>query len=157
MQKIAPFLWFNGNAEEAVNYYLAVFKHAKMTHTTHYAEATEKVTGKPKGTVMTITFEINGTKFVAFNGGDEIKMNWGTSFVVPCDTQAEIDELWEKLSDGGQVIECGWLTDKFGVTWQIVPAILDDLLRDEDDAKRERVMAALLKMKKLDIEKLKVA
>jgi predicted 3-demethylubiquinone-9 3-methyltransferase (glyoxalase superfamily) len=157
MQKITPFLWFNGNAEEAVNYYLTVFKHAKITHTTYYPEATEKVSGKPKGTVMTIALEINGSKFVAFNGGDEIKMNWGTSFVVPCDTQAEIDELWEKLSDGGQVIECGWLTDKFGVTWQIVPAILDDLLSDSDDAKRERVMAALLKMKKVDIEKLKAA
>ncbi len=103
---------------------------------------------------MTIAFELNGSKFVALNGGDEIKMNWGTSFVVPCNSQQEIDDLWGKLSDGGQIIECGWLTDKFGVTWQIVPAVLDDLLSDTDDAKRERVMAALLKMKKLDIEKL---
>ena len=157
MKKVTPFLWFNVNAEEAVNFYLFVFQDSKITHLAHYAEATEKVSGKPKGAVMTIAFEINGQKFIALNGGDEIKMNWGTSFVVPCDTQQEIDELWEKLSDGGQVIECGWLTDKFGVTWQIVPAVLDDLLSDGDDSKRERVMAALLKMKKLDIEKLKAA
>jgi predicted 3-demethylubiquinone-9 3-methyltransferase (glyoxalase superfamily) len=106
---------------------------------------------------MTIAFELNGSKFVALNGGDEIKMNRGTSFVVPCNTQQDIDDLWGKLSDGGQIIECGRLTDKFGVTWQIVPAVLDDLLSNADDAKRERVMAALLKMKKLDIEKLKAA
>ena len=154
MQKIFPFLWFNGNAEDAVNFYLSVFWNSKVTKITHYCEASEEVSGKPKGAVMTIAFELNGNKFVALNGGDEIKMNWGTSFVVPCDTQQEIDDLWGKLSDGGQIIECGWLTDKFGVTWQIVPAVLDDLLIDTDDAKRERVMAALLKMKKLDIEKL---
>lgn len=104
---------------------------------------------------MPIAFELNGSQFVAFNGGDEIKMNWATSFVVPCDTQAEIDELRERLSDGGQVVECGWLTDKFGVTWQIVPAMLYELLSNRDDTKRERIMAALLQMQKLDTEKLK--
>ena len=106
---------------------------------------------------MTIAFELNESKFLALNGGDEIKMNWRTSFVVPCNTQQEIDDLWGKLSDGGEIIECGWLTEKFGVTWQIVPTALDDLLNNTDDAKRERVMAALLGMKKLDIEKLKAA
>jgi predicted 3-demethylubiquinone-9 3-methyltransferase (glyoxalase superfamily) len=157
MQKLFPFLWFNGNAEGAVNFYLSVFELSKVTQITHYPEASEEVSGKPKGAVMTIAFELNGSKFVALNGGDEIKMNWGTSFVVPCNTQQEIDDLCGKLSDGGEIIECGWLTDKFGVTWQIVPAVLDDLLNDTDDAKRERVMAALLGMKKLDIEKLKAA
>jgi predicted 3-demethylubiquinone-9 3-methyltransferase (glyoxalase superfamily) len=157
MQKLFPFLWFSGNAEGAVNFYLSVFENSKVTQITHYPGASEEVSGKPKGAVMTIAFELNGSKFVALNGGDEIKMNWGTSFVVPCDTQQEIDDLWGKLSDGGQIIECGWLTDKFGVTWQIVPAVLDELLSDENEAKRERVMAALLKMKKLDIEKLKAA
>jgi predicted 3-demethylubiquinone-9 3-methyltransferase (glyoxalase superfamily) len=157
MQTVTPFLWFNGNAEEAVNFYLSVFTDSKITQTAHYPEATETVSGKPKGAVMTIAFEINGQKFIALNGGNEVNMNWGTSFVVPCDTQQEIDALWGKLSDGGQIIECGWVTDKFGVTWQVVPAILDDLLSDDDDAKRERVMAELLKMKKLDIETLKAA
>jgi predicted 3-demethylubiquinone-9 3-methyltransferase (glyoxalase superfamily) len=157
MRNIFPFLWFNGNAEDAVNFYLSVFENSKVTQITHYARASEEVSGKPRGAVMTIAFELNGSRFVALNGGDEIKMNWGTSFVVPCNTQQEIDDLWGKLSDGGQIIECGWLTDKFGVTWQIVPAVLDELLSDEDEAKRERVMAALLKMKKLDIEKLKAA
>ena len=157
MQKIFPSLWFNGNAEEAVNFYLFVFKSSNVTQITHYAGASEEVSGKPKGAVMTIAFELNGSKFVALNGGDEIKMNWGTSFVVPCHTQQDIDDLWGKLSDGGQIIECGWLTDKFGVTWQIVPDVLGDLLSDEDEAKRERVMAALLKMKKIDIEQLKAA
>lgn len=157
MQQITPFLWFNGNAEEAVNYYLSVFKNSAITQITHYTEATEKVSGKPKGAVMTIAFELNGSKFTALNGGNEVKMNWGTSFVVPCETQDEIDEIWEKLSDGGQVIECGWLTDKFGVTWQVVPAVLDELLSNSDEAKRNRVMAALLKMKKLDIATLKAA
>ena len=116
MQKIFPFLWFNGNAEDAVNFYLSAFGNSKVTQITHYCEASEEVSGNPKGAVMTIAFELNGNKFAALNGGDEIKMNWGTSFVVPCDTQQEIDDLWEKLSDGGQIIECGWLTDKFGVT-----------------------------------------
>ena len=157
MQKIVPFLWFNGNAEEAVNFYLSVFKSSKLTQITHYPGASEEVSGKPKGEIMTIAFELNGSRFVALNGGNEIKMNWGTSFVVPCNTQQEIDDLWGILSDGGQIIECGWLTDKYGVTWQIVPAVLEELLSDQDDAKRERVMAALLKMKKLDIEKLKAA
>lgn len=157
MRNIVPFLWFNGNAEEAVNFYLSVFENSKVTQITHYSKASEEVSGKPKGAVMTIAFELNGTRFVALNGGDEIKMNWGTSFVVPCNTQQEIDDLWGRLSDGGQIIECGWLTDKFGVTWQIVPDDLEELLSDKDDAKRERVMAALLKMKKLDIEKLKAA
>lgn len=157
MQKIYPCLWFNNNAEAAVDFYLSVFKNSKIMQVEHYTQSTEKVSGKPKGTVMTIAFELNGKKFMALNGGDEIKMTWGTSFVVPCDTQQEIDELWEQLSAGGQIIECGWLTDKFGVTWQIVPAILDEILSTADDAKRERVMAALLKMKKLDLETLKNA
>jgi predicted 3-demethylubiquinone-9 3-methyltransferase (glyoxalase superfamily) len=122
-----------------------------------WTKRSEEVSEKLKDAVMTIAFELNGSKFVALNGGDEIKMNWGTSFVVPGSTQQEIDDLWGKLSDGGQIVECGWLTDKFGATWQIVPAVLEDLLSDEDDAKRERVMAALLKMKKPDIETLKAA
>lgn len=157
MQTITPFLWFNGNAEEAVDFYISVFKNSRITHITRYTKSTEKVSGKPKDAVMTIAFELNGSKFVALNGGDEVKMNWGTSFVIPCDTQTEIDEMWRKLSDGGQIIECGWLTDRFGVTWQVVPAMLDELLSASNEAKRERVMAELLKMKKLDIAKLKAA
>lgn len=157
MKNITPCFWFNSNAVDAVNFHISVFKNSKILHTTYYTASTEKVSGKPKGTVLTISYALNGQTFVALNGGDEFEFSPATSFMVYCDTQAEIDDLWEKLSAGGQVMECGWLTDKFGVTWQIVPTILDDLLLGTDDAKMERVMAALLKMKKLDIETLKSA
>jgi predicted 3-demethylubiquinone-9 3-methyltransferase (glyoxalase superfamily) len=157
MPPITPCLWFNSNAEEAVNFYLTVFKNAKITHITHYAKATEKVSGKPAGTVMTIGFEANGQNFLALNGGNEFSFTPAISLIINCDTQDEIDTYWEKLTAGGQVIECGWLTDKFGITWQVTPKILDELLTNTDDAKKERVLAALLNMKKLDIETLKNA
>jgi predicted 3-demethylubiquinone-9 3-methyltransferase (glyoxalase superfamily) len=154
MQKITPFLWFNNNAEEAVKFYTSVFKNSKIGKISRYPEGTPG----PAGTVMTAEFEIEGQKFIALNGGPIFKFTEAISFVVNCDTQKELDEYWQKLTaDGGQEIECGWLKDKFGLSWQIVPSILGELMSGNDPKKSERVMAALLKMKKLDIEGLKRA
>ena len=153
MQKITPFLWFNGRAEEAVNFYTSIFKNSKVGRIMRYGEAGPG----PKGTVMTVTFQLAGQEFMALNGGPEFAFSPAISFLVDCKTQAEIDYFWEKLSKAGKKIQCGWLTDKFGVTWQIVPSILDDLLADKDAQKSQRVMKAMLKMKKLDISGLKKA
>jgi predicted 3-demethylubiquinone-9 3-methyltransferase (glyoxalase superfamily) len=154
MQKITPFLWFNNNAEEAVKFYTSVFKNSKIGKISRYPEGTPG----PAGTVMTAEFEIEGQKFIALNGGPIFKFTEAISFVVNCDTQKELDEYWQQLTaDGGQEIECGWLKDKFGLSWQIVPSILGELMSGNDPKKSERVMAALLKMKKLDIEGLKRA
>ena len=157
MPKITPFLWFNDNAEQAVKFYKSIFKKTKVEKVARYSEAAEKVAGRPRGSVMTIEFELEGQRFIALNGGPDFKFNEAVSFVVSCKTQAEIDWYWKKLSAGGKPIQCGWLTDKFGVTWQIVPSILGDLMTSKDPEKSERVMAALLKMVKLDIKKLKQA
>lgn len=153
MQAITPFIWFNDQAEAAVNYYLSVFKNAKILQTVRYGEGGM---GTP-GTVMTIAFELNGQKFIALNGGPVFPLNPAISFVINCETQAEIDEYWDKLSAGGQVQQCGWLTDKFGVTWQVVPSILPHMLADEKSERTQRVTQALFKMVKLDIAKLKEA
>src|SRR5580700_4203045 len=153
MQKITPFLWFNGHAEDAARFYVSVFKNSRMGALTRYGDAGPGA----KGSVMTAAFEINGVEFVALNGGPQFTFSPATSFVVNCDTQAEVDDYWEKLSAGGKIIECGWLTDKFGVTWQVVPVVLFKLLQDKDPARTQRVMKAMMKMKKLVIKDLEEA
>jgi predicted 3-demethylubiquinone-9 3-methyltransferase (glyoxalase superfamily) len=153
MQKITPFLWFDGNAEEAVNFYVSVFKNSKLVSVTRYGEAGPW----PKGTVMTATFQLEGQEFQALNGGPQFKFTEAISFVVSCETQEEIDEMWEKLSEGGEKGRCGWLKDKFGLSWQVVPPILAALLQDADPEKANRVVTAMLQMDKLDIAALKRA
>jgi predicted 3-demethylubiquinone-9 3-methyltransferase (glyoxalase superfamily) len=157
MQRITPFLWFNDNAEEAVKFYTSIFKKSKIGKIARYDEAGEKVAGRPAGSVMTIEFEIEGQDFIALNGGPHFKFNEAVSFVVSCKTQTEVDYYWNKLSAGGKEVQCGWLKDKFGLSWQIVPTILGELMSDKDPVKSQRVMEAMLKMVKLDINKLKAA
>jgi predicted 3-demethylubiquinone-9 3-methyltransferase (glyoxalase superfamily) len=157
MQKITPCLWFDDKAEEAVNFYASVFNKSKIKDVTRYGEAGAKVAGRPKGTVMTVTFELEGQEFMALNGGPVFKFSPAISLMVHCETQEELDELWEKLSSGGEKGQCGWLTDKYGVSWQIVPAVLGEMLQDKNAERSERVMGALLQMNKLDIETLKRA
>ncbi len=157
MQKITPFLWFDDNAEEAVKFYTSIFKNSKIGKIARYDKAGEKVAGRPAGSVMTVEFQLEGQEFVALNGGPHFKFTEAISFVVNCETQEEVDYYWEKLSEEGKEVQCGWLKDKFGVSWQIVPTILGELLSDKDAAKSQRVMQAMLKMVKLDIKKLKQA
>lgn len=157
MQKITPFLWFDSQAEEAVNFYISVFRNSRIVTVTRYGKAGAEAAGRPEGTVMTIAFRIGEQEFVALNGGPVFTFSPAISFVVNCETQQEVDELWEKLSDGGEKVECGWLRDKYGVSWQIVPTILGELLQDQDAEKSERVMKAMLQMKKIDIKGLKQA
>ena len=157
MQKITPFLWFNDNAEEAVKFYTSVFKNSKIGKIARYDESGEKASGRPAGSVMTVEFQLEGQEFVALNGGPMFKFTEAISFVVNCKTQAEVDRFWKKLSAGGKEVQCGWLKDKFGLSWQIVPTVLGELLSDKDAAKSQRVMQAMLKMVKLDIRKLKQA
>ena len=153
-QKITPFLWFDGQAEEAVSFYTSIFKGSKIGGVTRYNEEVAKVAGRPKGSVMTIGFELAGQKFTALNGGPEFKFTEAVSFVVNCETQDEIDEFWEKLSAGGQKSQCGWLKDKYGLSWQITPVLLLEYLQDKDPQKVQRAMHAMLQMSKLDIKKL---
>jgi predicted 3-demethylubiquinone-9 3-methyltransferase (glyoxalase superfamily) len=160
MQKIAPFLWFKDNAEEAAKFYTSIFKNSKIGRILRYSEEVAKVSqsGQPAGSVLTIEFEIEGQKFVALNGGPEFKFNESISFVVNCETQKEVDYFWGKLTaDGGEESQCGWLRDKFGVSWQVTPTVLIDMLHDKDPEKAERVMKAMLHMQKIDIKKLKEA
>ena len=158
MQKITPFLWFDDQAEEAVNFYTSIFKDSKIGRIFRYTEEAAEKTGCPVGSVLTIEFEIEGEKFVALNGGPLFKFNESVSFVVNCDTQEEVDYFWGKLSsDGGEESACGWLRDKFGLSWQIVPTVLIDMLHDDDHEKSGRVMQAMLQMKKIDIKTLKDA
>ena len=153
MQKITPFLWFDNNAEEAANFYVSVFKNSKVLNIARYGE----VGPGPKGTVMTVEFELDGQEFVALDGGPQFKFTEAVSFVVNCDTQEEVDYYWERLSEGGEKSRCGWLRDKFGLGWQVTPTILGKLLADKDQEKANRVMQAMLKMDKLDIEPLQRA
>ena len=153
MQKIVPFLWFDGKAEEAMNFYTSIFKNSKIKTVHRYGDAGPG----PKGTVMSGAFEINGQEFMALNGGPQFTFTPAISFFVNCDTQAEVDELWEKLSAGGEKSRCGWLRDKFGVSWQIIPTALGKMLGDPDRAKAGRVMQAMLKMDKIDIQGLQRA
>ncbi len=132
MQKIIPFLWFDDKAEEAVKFYTSVFKNSKIGNVTRYGDAGAEVSGRPKGTVMTVTFELEGEEFIALNGGPHFTFSPAISFVVNCETQEEVDELWEKLSEGGEKEQCGWLKDKYGVSWQIVPAALGEMMQDKD-------------------------
>ena len=157
MQKITPFLWFSDNAEEAVRVYVSIFKNSKIGKIARYDEAGEKIAGRPAGSVMTVEFQLEGEDFVALNGGPMFKFTEAISFVVNCETQEEVDYYWKKLSAGGKEVQCGWLKDKFGLSWQIVPTILPELLSDKDAAKSQRVMQAMLEMVKPDIKKLKQA
>jgi predicted 3-demethylubiquinone-9 3-methyltransferase (glyoxalase superfamily) len=158
MQKITPFLWFDHQAEAAVKFYTSLFKKSKIGKITHYNKAAEKVAGRPAGSVMTVEFEIEGQEFTALNGGPLFKFNESVSLVVSCKTQKEVDYYWKKLTAvGGKEVQCGWLKDKYGLSWQIVPTVLGELLGDKDAAKSQRVMQAMLKMVKLDIKKLKRA
>ena len=152
-QKITTFLWFDNNAEEAVNFYVSIFKNSKVLNTIRYGE----LGPGPKGTVMTIAFQLDGQELTALNGGPNFKFTEAVSLVVHCDTQEEVDHFWERLSAGGQKVECGWLKDKFGLSWQIVPDVLIELLQDSDSQKSQRVMKAMMQMKKLDIAGLKQA
>ena len=153
MQKIRPFLWFDGKAEEAANFYTAIFPDARITDVIRYGEGGPG----PKGAVMTATFTLAGQEFIALNGGSMFQFTPAISFFVLCETQAEIDMFWEKLSDGGKVMQCGWLTDKFGVTWQIVPTGLLEMINDPDVVKSKRTMQAMMQMVKFDIASLRRA
>ena len=156
MQKISPCLWFDNNAEEAVNFYTAIFKNAQVGNVTRYGKEGYEIHKKKEGSVMTIDFEIEGQKFLALNGGPIFKFNEAISFQIFCDTQEEIDYYWDKLSEGGDknAQVCGWLKDKYGVSWQVVPVTLIKMLQDKDSNKTERVMKAMLQMNKLDIDAL---
>jgi predicted 3-demethylubiquinone-9 3-methyltransferase (glyoxalase superfamily) len=153
MQKITPFLWFNDNAEEAMNFYVSIFKNSRVGRVTRYGDAGPG----PKGTVMSATFQLEGQEFFALNGGPQFKFTEAISFFVNCETQEEADALWEKLSEGGRKDMCGWLKDKFGLSWQIIPTVLGQMLGDKDPAKSQRVMQAMLQMTKIDINGLKKA
>lgn len=161
IQKITPHLWFDDKAEEAANFYVSVFSarggDSKITNIARYPEAAEEVSGRPAGSVMTVEFLLAGQKFMALNGGPIFKFNESISFMVSCETQEEIDYFWEKLSAVPESEQCGWLKDKFGLSWQIVPAALGELISNPDPAKAEKVTAAFLKMKKFNIEELKKA
>jgi predicted 3-demethylubiquinone-9 3-methyltransferase (glyoxalase superfamily) len=147
MQKITPFLWFDGKAEEAMNFYISIFKNSRIVTVDRYGDAGPG----PKGSVMSAVFEIEGQQFFALNGGPLFSFTPAISFFVNCETQQEVDELWDKLSAGGATQQCGWLTDKYGLSWQIIPSILRKLLQDKDPVKSQRVMKAMLQMVKIDI------
>ena len=147
MQKITPFLWFDDQAEDAMNFYVSIFKNSKITSLTRYGDAGPG----PKGTVVTGTFQLEGQEFMALNGGPQFKFTEAISFFVDCKTQQEVDELWEKLSEGGEKSRCGWLKDKYGLSWQIIPTALGEMLRDKDPEKSKRVMMAMMQMIKIDI------
>ncbi len=153
MQKIRPFLWFDGNAEEAMKFYTSIFKNSTIGNVQRYGDAGPG----PKGSVMSGTFQIEGQEFMALNGGPLFKFTPAISFFVNCETQAEVDELWEKLSAGGETMQCGWLKDKFGLCWQIIPKALGEMLGDKDAEKSQRVMKAMMKMIKIDAKDLKRA
>lgn len=158
MHSITPCLWFDHQAEEAARFYVSIFKNSKMGHITHYGEAGAKAAGRPKGSVMTVTFELNGQEYVALNGGPVFKFTEAVSFMVTCRTQKEIDDLWERLTrDGGEPGPCGWLKDRYGLSWQIVSPEWEAMLRDKDPQKSERVMEAILQMTKPDLETLRKA
>ena len=156
-QRITAFLWFDTQAEEAANFYVSIFEKSRVTGTTRYDDEGARASGRPKGSVMTVAFELDGQELTALNGGPIFKLTEAISLVVKCQTQAEVDHFWEKLSAGGQQVQCGWLKDRFGVSWQVVPTVLLRMLQDKDPAKAKRVMAAMLQMKKINIDGLKRA
>lgn len=153
MQKITTFLWFDNNAEEAMNFYVSLIKNSKVLEVVRNGKSGPG----PDGSVLTAVFELDGQKFQVLNGGPQFKLTEAVSLVVSCETQAEIDTMWEKLSEGGEKSRCGWLKDKFGLSWQVVPPILGELMSGKDKQKAERVMMAMMKMDKMDIQKLKDA
>ena len=153
MPKITPFLWFDDQAEEAARLYVSLFKNSKLLSVTRYGKAGPG----PAGSVMTVTFELDGQKFIALNGGPHFKFTEAISFSIDCQTQEEVDEFWKKLSEGGEEGQCGWLKDRFGLSWQVNPRILGEMLSDPDPAKSKRVMEAMLQMKKIDVTRLKHA
>lgn len=157
MQGITPCLWFDGNAEDAVNYYISVIPDSRINHISRYPEAAAKASGNEAGSVMTIGFELNGQPFLALNGGPHYKFTPAVSFMLFCDTQDQVDTFWEKLSDGGKTKNCGWLTDRFGISWQIVPSIFHKIMADPDISKTDRFMGAVLTMDKLNIKALEEA
>jgi predicted 3-demethylubiquinone-9 3-methyltransferase (glyoxalase superfamily) len=153
MQKIDPFLWFDNQAEEAANFYVSLFKNSKMLNVARYGEAGPG----PKGTAMSVTFELAGQKFIALNGGPLFTFTEAVSFLINCETQQEVDELWQKLSAGGKTSKCGWVKDRYGLSWQVIPTALGQMLHDKDPKKSQRVMQAMLQMDKIDIARLKQA
>ena len=153
MQKITPFLWFDGKAEEAANFYVSIFKNSKIVSVSRYGDAGPG----PKGSVMTVTFQLEGQEFIGLNGGPHYTFSPAISFFINCQTQGEVDELWKKLSAGGSDLQCGWLKDKYGVSWQIIPTALLELMQDKDPVKSQRVFKAMLQMTKIDIDGLKRA
>ena len=159
IQKITPCLWLDDQAEAAVEFYTAIFRNSRIVEVARYGEAGREIHGKPAGTVMTVAFQLEGQAFTALNGGPMFKFNEAISFQVSCKTQEDVDHYWEKLSAGGDVEaqQCGWLKDKYGVSWQIVPGVLVEMITDPDSAKSQRVMGAMLQMKKIDIDELKRA
>jgi predicted 3-demethylubiquinone-9 3-methyltransferase (glyoxalase superfamily) len=167
MQKVIPCLWFDTQAEEAVGFYVSIFsrrgdsasgeKNSRIVSTARYGEEGAQVSGQAKGSVMTLIFELEGQQYMALNGGPLYQFTPAVSFIVNCETQEEVDHFWDRLSEGGEEVQCGWVKDKFGVSWQVVPTILGELMQDKDPRKSERVMKALLPMKKIDINALKRA
>jgi predicted 3-demethylubiquinone-9 3-methyltransferase (glyoxalase superfamily) len=157
MQQLTPNLWFDNEAEEAANFYTSVFKDGRIISTVRYPKSAEEVSGKKAGSVMTVDFEIMGQRFVALNGGPEFKFNESVSFMIPCRDQKEVDYFWERLTDGGEESACGWLKDRFGLSWQVVPERLNEMLEDKDQNKVEAVTAAFLQMRKLDLPTLEKA
>ena len=156
-QRVSVCLWFDGQAEEAARFYTKIFKNSSIGDVARYDEEVSRVAGQPKESVMTVKFTLDGQEFMGLNGGPMFKFNEAISLVVACEDQAELDHFWTRLSEGGEEVQCGWLKDKFGVSWQVVPAILEDMMKDKDPAKSSRVMAAIMKMKKLDIPTLERA
>jgi predicted 3-demethylubiquinone-9 3-methyltransferase (glyoxalase superfamily) len=153
MQKITACLWFDDQAEEAAHFYASIFPNSKVGEVTYYGEGAPL----PKGTVLTVRFQLDGQEFLALNGGPMFKFTEAVSFIVNCDTQAEVDRMWQKLTEGGQEVQCGWLKDKYGLSWQVVPTVLSKLMSDPDPARAARVMQAVMRMKKLDIRELEKA
>ncbi|HEY7434964.1 MAG TPA: VOC family protein [Methylomirabilota bacterium] len=159
VQKITPCLWFDDQAEEAVAFYTAIFKNSKVVAVSRYGEAGKEIHGRPPGSVMTVAFELEGQTFTALNGGPVFRFNEAISFQIDCETQAEVDHYWRRLSEGGDpnAQQCGWLKDRYGLSWQIVPRVLIEMLMDPDAGKSQRVMTAMLRMKKIDIDELRRA
>jgi predicted 3-demethylubiquinone-9 3-methyltransferase (glyoxalase superfamily) len=157
MQKITPFLWFDQDAEEAAKFYTSIFNNFKIVDIAHYGKSAAEASGRPKGTVMIVRSELEGQLFMALNGGPVFKFSPAVSFLVNCDTQEEVDDHWKRLSECGKEDQCGWLIDKFGVSWQIVPNVLGEMIQNKDKMKSERVMKAMLQMKKIDIQRLRMA
>jgi predicted 3-demethylubiquinone-9 3-methyltransferase (glyoxalase superfamily) len=157
VQKITPFLWFDDQAEAAAHFYASIFRNSRIASVTRYDDEAARAAGRPTGSVMTVAFELDGQGFTALNGGPLFKFTEAISFVVSCESQEEVDHFWAKLAAGGQEVQCGWLKDRFGVSWQVVPTVLIEMLQDQDPEKAKRVTAAMLKMKKIEIDALKRA